>query len=503
IASVMRCTSHSATSTRRVASSLVAVAALKPMLRCSQSPNCVIARSRYEGLPFLPTMTTYARRLGLFSGTMAVVGGIIGGGIFRTPAVVAERVGSAGLALAAWLLGGVVALIGASCYGELGQRRPRAGGGYVYLRETWGPLPAFLYGWTLLLVIATGAIAAVAVTFANYALALADLPQPLTVPVAVGAIVLVSAVNYVGVKPAAITQNIFTILKLVALAALIAAGLVAVPSTALYRPLPPITAPTGWWEVGVAMGAGLVPILFTYGGWQQTNFIAEEIVDAERNLPRALVTGVAGVVVVYVLANVAYLRVLGPAGLAASTAPAADVMRALLGPAGGTLIAAGIAVSTFGFLNLVILVTPRVLQAMAADGVFFPRLAELHPVHRTPAAAILVQAGWAVVLTVSGTFGQLVDYVAFGDWIFFGLTAAGLFIYRARERRAGLEPSPPRAVRGPGYAWTPGVFVVAAGYVVASSVGANPRNAAIGTGLILLGVPLYYYWRGQLGERSV
>src|SRR3989442_510428 len=329
----------------------------------------------------------------------AMVGGIIGGGIFRTPAVVAERVGSAGLALGAWLLGGVVALIGAFCYGELGQRRPRAGGGYVYLRETWGPLPAFLYGWTLLLVIATGAIAAVAVTFANYALALAGLPQPLTVPVAVGAIVLVSGVNYVGVKPAAITQNIFTILKLVALAALIAAGLVAVTSTALYRPLPPSTAPAGWWEGGVAMGAALVPILFTYGGWQQTNFIAEEIIDAERNLPRALVTGVAGVVVVYVLANVAYLRVLGSAGLAASTAPAADVMRAQLGPAGGTLIAAGIAVSTFGFLNLGILVTPLVLQAMAADGVFFPGFAGLHPVRGAPPAGMLLKARLAAVLT--------------------------------------------------------------------------------------------------------
>jgi len=263
----------------------------------------------------------------------------------------------------------------------------------------------------------------------------------------------------------------------------------------------------------VGVGAALVPILFTYGGWQQTNFIAEEIIDAERNLPRALVTGVAGVVVVYVLANVAYLRVLGPPGLAASTAPAADVMRALLGPVGGTLIAAGIAVSTFGFLNLVILVTPRVLQAMAADGVFFPRLAELHPVHRTPAAAILVQAAWAVVLTVSGTFGQLVDYVAFGDWIFFGLTVGGLFIYRARDpkglpggrpkglpggrRAAGVSPAPPGAFRVPGYPWTPGLFVLAAAYVVASSVGANPRNAAIGTGLIALGVPVYLYWSGR------
>jgi len=437
-------------------------------------------------------MTTYARRLGLFSGTMAVIGGIIGGGIFRTPAAVAERVGSPQLALAAWVLGGVIALIGAFCFGELGQRRPRAGGGYVYLRETWGPLPAFLYGWALLLVIATGAIAAVAVTFANYTLALAGLSPRLTVPVAIGAIALLSGINYLGVRPAAVTQNVFTILKLAALAALIVAGLSTVTSAALYRPLPPVTAPGGAVGVVVALGAALVPILFTYGGWQQTNFIAEEIIEPEQNLPRALVLGVAVVVVVYLLANVAYLRVLGPAGLARSTAPAADVMRALLGPAGGTLIAAGIAVSTFGFLNLVILVTPRVLQAMASDGVFLAPLATLHPVHRTPALAILVQAGWAILLTLSGTFAQLVDYVAFGDWIFFGLTVGGLFIYRARDRAAGAGAAPPPgAFRVPGYPWTPGLFVLAALYVVASSILANPRNALIGAGLLALGVPVY------------
>src|SRR3989449_9664415 len=229
-------------------------------------------------------MTTYARRLGLFSGTMAVVGGIIGGGISRPPATVAERLHSPSLVLLAWVIGGIVALIGAFCFGELGQRRPRAGGGYVYLRETFGPLPAFLYGWTLVLVIATGAIAAVAVTFADYSLALFDQPHRFSVPLAIAAIVLLSGINYVGVRPAAITQNIFTILKLTALAALIGAGLF------LAAPSPPSAAPSA---PATALGAALVPILFTYGGWQQTNFIAEEIVEPERNLPRALVLGVA------------------------------------------------------------------------------------------------------------------------------------------------------------------------------------------------------------------
>ena len=422
---------------------------------------------------------SYARKLGLFSGTMAVVGGIIGGGIFRTPATVAERVRTPGMVLLVWVVGGVVALIGAFCFGELGQRRPRAGGGYVYLRETWGPLPAFLYGWTLVLVIATGAIAAVAVTFASYTLALAEVSEQLTVPLAVGTIVLLAGINYVGVRPAAITQNIFTVLKLAALATLIGAGLFLAAPTVSYRVLPSPTVSS--------FGAALVPILFTYGGWQQTNFIAEEIIEPEKNLPRALVLGVAIVVAVYLLANIAYLRVLGVVGLAESTAPAARVMIAVLGATGGKVIAAGIAISTFGFLNLVILVTPRVLQAMAADGVFFAKLADLHPVHRTPAAAIVALAGCAALLTLSKTFGQLVDYVTFGDWIFFGLTVAGLFIYRAREPNA--------AFKVPGYPWTPALFVLAAAYVVVSVVLSNPKNAALGATLIATGVPVYAFWR--------
>jgi basic amino acid/polyamine antiporter, APA family len=440
-------------------------------------------------------MSGYARRLGLFSGTMAVVGGIIGGGIFRTPAAVAERAGSADVTLAVWVVGGAVALAGALCFGELGARRPRAGGGYVYLREAWGPLPAFLYGWALLLVIATGAIAAVAVMFADYTLALFGLPARLTLPLAIGAIVLLSGINYLGVRSGALTQNVFTVLKLVALAALIGAGLVvAGPAEAGTPPVAGVTRSGAGAIAG--FGAALVPVLFTYGGWQQTNFIAEEIIDAERTLPRALVLGVVLVVLVYLAANLAYLRVLGVGALAASAAPAAEVMERVLGPRGARLIAAGIAVSTFGFLNLVILVTPRVLQAMAADGLFFPRLAELHPVHRTPAAAIGLQAVWAILLTLTGSFAQLVDYVAFGDWIFFGLTVAGLFVYRRRER--GRAAGPAGGFRVPGYPWVPALFVLAAAYVVVSAVAANPRNAAMGALLIGLGVPVYWYWERRL-----
>ena len=429
-----------------------------------------------------PAPVTYARRLGLFSGVMMVIGGIIGSGIFRSPQIVAQRVVTPELTLGVWVLGGLIALAGAFVYGELGGRFPKAGGQYVYLRDALGPLPAFLYAWALVLIIATGAIAAMAVTFADYAIALLALGERARLPLAVGSIVLLSAVNYTGVRPGAITQNIFTILKLVALGAVIAAGLAAaaglLPAAA---PTEALRAPD---NVVLAIGAALVPVLFACGGWQQTNFIAEEIIEPERNLPRALVIGVIGVVLVYVLANFSYIQALGAGGLAASTAPAADAMTRLVGPVGRTLITAGIMVSTFGAMNLVILVTPRVVQAMAADGLFLPALARLHPKYRTPAAAIAVQGLWALVLVSSGRYGALLDYVVFADWIFFGLTAVTLFVYRARDTAY-------TGFRAPWHPVLPVFFILAAMYVVAGSVGSNPGNALRGALLIALGVPVY------------
>jgi APA family basic amino acid/polyamine antiporter len=435
-------------------------------------------------------MTTYARRLGLFSGTMAVVGGIIGSGIFRNPAEVVSRVKSPALSLAAWGIGAVIALAGAFCFAELGARKPKAGGGYVYLRDAFGPLPAFLYAWALLLIIATGATAGVAITFAGYATTLLGLPERTVVPLAVAAIALLSAVNYVGVKPGAIAQNVLTVLKLAGLALLIGVGLfVSVPAGAgAHAAAAP--APTGF-AAFVAVGSALVPVLFSYGGWQQTNYIAEEMIDPERNLPRALTLGVLGVVVLYLAANVVYLRVLGPAALAVSKAPAAEVMTLLIGPIGGKLIGAAIAFSTFGFLGLVILVTPRVYQAMAADKLFLPQLARLHPVYRTPSRAIALQAVWSIVLALSGSYGRLVDYVVFGDWIFFGLTVATLFVYRARQRSSDAPP----AFVTPGYPFVPALFVLAAAYVVISSIAANPGNAAIGGAILAAGIPVFYLSR--------
>lgn len=445
---------------------------------------------------------SYARRLGLFSGTLLVVGGIIGSGIFLNPAVVAQRVGTPTLTLVAWSLGAAIAILGAFIFAELGARDPAAGGGYAYLRGAFGPLPAFLYGWALLLAIATGATAAVAVTFANYASPLIGLAPGNERALAIGAIALFSLINIAGVAPGAWVQNVFTLLKLAAIGALVISGLffAADPGAAVLGgaavdaasavAAAPLPAPTGFLPISVALGTALVPVLFAYGGWQQTNFVAEELVEPERNLPRALVIGVLIVAVAYLLVNITYLRTLGIDGLAASTAPAADSMALQFGARGRALIAAGIAISTAGFLNVVILVTPRVYQAMARDGLFFRALARLHPRTRTPVAAIALQGVWSAVLVLSGSYGDLLDWVTFADWIFFGATAATLLVYRARDARRG----PSARFHAPFHPWSTGLFILAAAYVVVGAVISNPGNALRGALVLLAGVPVFLWW---------
>lgn len=428
--------------------------------------------------------TRYARRLGLTSGTLAVVGGIIGSGIFLNPAIVAQRTGSATLSLAAWVLGGAVALLGAFIYAELGSRVPRAGGGYVYLREAFGPLPAFLSGWVLLLAVSSGAIAAVAITFANYLAALLAWPAGHALPVAAAAIGLLTVINMLGVAPGACVQNVFTLLKLLALGVVV--WLAVAPGVPAAVAVAPAPAPVGS-AVGI-LGMALVPILFSYGGWQQTNYIAEELRDPERNLPKALVAGVLIVVVVYLGANVAYLRALGIGGLAASAAPAADTMDLWFGATGRRLMSAGIVVSTFGFLALVILASPRVYQAMAADGVFPQAFARLHPRTRTPVLALALQAGWALALLSWGSYGDLLDWVVFADWLTFGAVALSLVVYR---RRAPGH----RGFRDRLYPWSVALFVLAAVWVVAGSVRSNPGNALKGLAMIASGLPVYLWSR--------
>lgn len=431
---------------------------------------------------------SFKRALGPFDATMVVIGGIIGSGIFINPYIVAQRLDSTWLVLGAWVAGGAIALAGAFAYAELGAIFPRAGGQYVYLRDGYHPLAGFLYGWALLALIESGAIAAVAITFATYALRLIGRPDIAPVPLAIGSVVLLSVINYLGVKPGSRVLNVFVVLKVAALAVLIGAGLFA-------------PAHEGWWTASresaaasstlVAFGAALVPILFAYGGWQNANYVAEEIENPRRNLPLSLMLGTTAVVLIYVSVNAIYIRALGLEGLAATTTPASKAAEMMFGSLGDTFVTAAIAISTFGFLDLGILAPTRVYYAMAADGVFIPALAKLHPKYGTPWLAIAIQSTWTCVLALTGRYEQLLNYVVFADWIFFGLTVATVFVFR---RSLPLSQRPANSFRAPGYPFVQAAFVIVAAAVVFSVVWADPRSASLGALLLAAGLPVYYWF---------
>ncbi|HYV99343.1 MAG TPA: amino acid permease, partial [Gemmatimonadaceae bacterium] len=326
---------------------------------------------------------------------------------------------------------------------------------------------------------------------ANYSAALLGVDPSAVKMIAIVLVVVLTALNIAGVEIGAVTGNILTLLKLGAIAALVTAAFFLSPRVTADHVAPALTAPAGAGATFLAMAAALVPVLFAFGGWQQTNAVAEELKDPERTLPRALVAGVIVVVAAYLLVNIAYLKALGVNGLAASTAPAADAMALYVGSAGRTLIAAGIVVSTIGFTCVVILMSARVYQALAADGLFFGRMAELHPRLQTPVFALVAQMVVVLALLLTGSYGQLLDYVVFADWIFFGSTAATLFVWRARDAR-GTSTAPPR--RTPLHPISTLIFVGCALYVVIGSIASNPGNAVRGVGALALGVPAFLYW---------
>jgi APA family basic amino acid/polyamine antiporter len=432
---------------------------------------------------------TFKRALGPFDATMVVIGGIIGSGIFINPYIVAGRLDSPALVLAAWAAGGAIALAGAFAYAELGALFPRVGGQYAYLRDGLHPLAGFLYGWALLAVIESGAIAAVAIAFASYTLRLVGQPSVSPIPLAIFALLILSAVNFVGVKPGSRVLNVLVVLKIGALAILIVFGFLA-PSHELWWSATRASANADRSAI-LAFGAAMVPILFAYGGWQNANYVAEEIENPQRNLPISIIGGTIAVVAIYILVNVVYLRALGLEGLAATTTPAADAARRMFGPLGDRFVTAAIAISTFGFLDLAILAPTRVYYAMAADGAFFPALAQLHPRFRTPGVAIAVQTAWSCILTLSGTYGQLLNYVVFADWIFFGLTVSTVVVFRRTFPLARRGPG----FLAPGHPILPVLFVLTAAAIVLSVILADPRSASRGALLIAAGVPIFYLFR--------
>ncbi len=416
---------------------------------------------------------------------MLVMGGTVGGGIFVNSYVVAQQVHTPALVLGAWIAGGVIALTGAFIYAELASRLPRVGGQYAYLREAYHPLIAFLYGWVLLLVIQTGGMAVVTSIFSRYFIELTHVPAPEWL-VGILTLTLLTIANCLGVRSGSNIQSALMVLKIMAIALLVFAGALLVRGPHLsFRPIAgePISA-----GLISSFGAAMVPVLFAYGGWQTGCFVAGEMKQPGRDLPRALVLGVVGVALLYTSVNFIYLRGLGVTGLAQTHTPASAVMRIAMGSKGGTIIALGIALSTLGFLSQSVLTAPRVYFAMADDRVFFRQLAWVHPKTQVPVIAIIAQSAWTVVILLSGRYEQILNYVTSMDWIFFGLSASCLFILRHRSQTAAQ-------IRMPGHPVTTALFCLACWSVAANTVYRFPKDTLYGMAILIAGVPLYYIWK--------
>ena len=434
------------------------------------------------------------RRVGLFDATMVVMGGIVGAGIFINPYVVARQVHTPVLILAAWIAGGLLAMLGAFIYAELADRMPNVGGQYAYLRQAYHPALGFLYGWVLLLVVQTGGMAAVTVTFARYFLELTGWPVSDRV-VAVLALAILTVINCLGVKMGSGLQSLLMVLKIGAIAGLVVVGFLFIREPhSLSHPVLDQPLSLG---LLTAFGTAMIPVLFAYGGWQTTNFIAGEIKDPRRNLPHALLLGVAGVIVLYVTVNLVSVRALGPDGLAQTTVPATTVMRLALGQSGATLIAFGIAISTLGFLSQSILTAPRVYFAMAEDGLFFRSVASVNARTHVPVIAIAMQSFWTAVVALSGRYDQILNYVVSMDFLFFGLTATCIFVFRQREKQVARDRPSLSATAGyrvPGHPFTTAVFILASWLVVADTIYQYPSNSLLGMAILLLGLPVYAFW---------
>jgi len=437
----------------------------------------------------MTTASKPQRQLGLFDATMIVMGGIVGAGIFANPSEVAHRVHTPFLILGVWVLGGLLALSGAFIWAELSTRLPGAAGGqYVYLREAYDPAVAFVYGWGLLLITQTSGMAAVAVIFASYFRALTGVAWNESAMAAL-ALLTLTGVNCFGARAGSNVQNTLMLLKIAAIAALVIVGLaVAPPATAGLTTGALLGQPVSF-DLFKGVGAAMVPIAFAYGGWQTATFVAAEIRDPRRDLSRGLLLGVSSVVVLYLAVNVACLRVLGPAGLDATTTPASDLVRIALGKNGAHWIALAIIISALGFLSQSMLTAPRVYYAMARDGLFFASVGKLIGKAETPVVAIILQGFAAIVIACSGTYGEILNFEVTVDFIFFGMTAAALFILR--RRHVGSDTA---TYKVPGYPFTPMLFVLFCAAIVLSAVLASPRNSAIALSIMLAGLPVYYFW---------
>jgi len=439
-------------------------------------------------------MSELIRTLRLRDLLLLFIGSVIGSGIFLTPGLIFRQLdGSVGLALLVWLAGGVLSLLGALTYAELAACNPEAGGLYCFIRDAFGRLPAFLYGWCLFLVVASGSVAALARAFSRYLAEILPLSPLASTMVAVAMIAVVTVVNIWGTRKSADLQNWTTLVKV---------GIIVVLSIVLLalghhaREIPSAIGPT---QRGLSLfsnfGLAMIAVLWAYEGWQFGTYSAGEVLDPQRTFPRAFLAGSLLLAGLYMIAVLAYLVALGPAAATASDAIAATAVGEILGPWAGKLVALTILVSTFSATNSVILTAPRVFYAMAQDDLFFKKLAVVHERFRTPAFAIVALGVWSAVLTCAGKFSELIGGVIFIGWIFYGLGAAAIFPIR---RASAGRPLPYRV---PGYPWTPLIFVLVSAAIVGNAIylafrdPSQFKNLAVAIVLFLIGLPAYFFWR--------
>ncbi len=448
-----------------------------------------------------PGRVELVRGLGAWDGTLLTIGSVIGTGIFLVSSDIARVLPHGGMLLLVWLVGGLLSLAGALTYAELGAMFPRAGGIYLFLREAYGPLPGFLYGWASFLVIMSGGIAAIAVGFGEYLGAFLPyfstrhvlVTQPIGAwtwtlsggqLAGVAAILLLTLINHFGLREGALVQNAMTALKVGAIVLFVALGLFvpARAAVAIAAPLPSV-------DLLTAMGVAMIAALWTYDGWYGLTFSAGEIRDPARNLPLGLVGGTALITLLYLALNWVYLRALPVAQLGAESRVGEAAAAALFGPSGARWLAAAVLVSTFGCLAGTLLYSSRIYQPMAEDGVFFRSLATIHPVHRVPTRSLWAQSLWAVLLTVSGTYDQLYTYVVFVAVLFHVATGAAVFVLRRKA------PEHDRPYRVWGYPWVPLLFIAASVALVVNTLFERPVESLLGLGLVAAGLPAYFWWR--------
>ena len=427
------------------------------------------------------------RVLSLMDATMINAGGIIGSGIFMVPATVALYTASSSLFFMVWILGGVVSLFGALSVAELGAAMPKAGGQYVYLNEAYGPVWGYLYGWSAVVVINTASMAAVGVAFAEYLKFFYPISDLAVKEIAICSIILLTIINIVDVKSGARFQNVFTFAKIGAILGVILLGLfLEGGSTQNFSPLftdrPPLSL------IG-PLGLAMVAVLWTFDGWIFVTYVAGEVKNPKRNIPLSLILCMVIVVTVYLALNTVLVYVLGFDQMIGSELVMADAASKFIGGKGAAIVTIIILISLIGANNGFILTSARINYAMARDNRFFKQAAIIHPKFQSPANALIIQCIWACILTFSGTFNQLITYIIFASWIFYGMSAGAVIILRKKK------PDMERPYQIPFYPWIPIIFILFAIFLTVNTILEAPRDAAIGSGLILAGLPLYYYWK--------